>query len=293
MTSAAARRPARHSSAGVLVALAATLALAACGGSGSGSDSSKQITDTLTTGLTTSNPTVLCTKTFSTGFVKRVYGTQAKCVTVETKNAKTNKPATAVKVTGIAVDGGTATAVVAITGGDDGGASGPLSLVSQQKGWRVDDLSTALLRSQLDAGVKNDRSLPANLKTCIANKISAFDDPSFRSLAFGSIGDQPAALAQIKAIATDCFAQTSASTGTSGPSSGSASVLRKQFDQGISESLKKDGIPTAAITCVQQKLRRAISDKEIIALIGAGSKGAPPKLAQATAAAMAACNATK
>ena len=283
---------ARRSSLILLCALGASIALAACGG-GSGSDSSKQITDTLTTGLKTNSPTVLCTKTFSTGFIQRVYGTQAKCIAVETKNAKTNKPATAVKVTNIKVDGGTATAIVAVTGGDDGGSSGQLSLVSQQKGWRVDDLSTGLLRSQLDAGVKNDRSMAANLKTCIANKVSAFDDASFRTFAYGAMGDQAAALAQLKSIVTDCFAQTAAGTDTSGSSSGSASVLRKKFDQGISESLKKDGIPTAAITCVQQKLRSAISDKQIIALIGAGSKGVPPKITQATAAAMIACNATK
>jgi len=274
----------------LLALLGATIALAACGGS-SGSDSSKQITDTLTTGLKTNDPTVLCTKTFSTGFVQRVYGTQAKCITVETKNAKTNKPATAAKVTSIKVDGGTATAVVAVTGGDDSGASGQLARVSQQKGWRVDDLSTALLRSQLDAGARNDRSLPANLKTCITGKISALDDSSFRTLALGATGDQPAALAQLKSITTDCFVQTSAGTGTSG--SGTASVLRKKFEQGISESLGKDGISTAAVTCVEQKLRSAISDKQIIALIGAGNKSVPPKIAQATAAAMAACNATK
>lgn len=286
------RPAARRPSVALIVALGATVAFAACGGS-SGSDSSKQITDTLTTGLKTNDPTVLCTKTFSTGFVQRVYGTQAKCIAVETKNAKTNKPATAVKVTSIKVDGATATAVVAVTGGNDDGASGQLSLVSQQKGWRVDDLSTALLRSQLDAGVKNDRSVPANLKTCIAGKISALGDASFRTLAYGSMGDQAAAAAQIKSIVTGCLAQTSAGAGSSGASSGSTSVLRKKFEQGISESLSKDGISTAAITCVERKLRSAISDKQIVALIGAGGKSVPPKIAQATAAAMAACNATK
>jgi len=287
-------RPAtvRRSSLALLAAAGASVALAACGSSG-GSDSSKQITDTLTTGLKTNDPTVLCTKTFSTGFVTRIYGSQAKCIAVETKNAKTNKPATAVKVTNIKVDGGTATAVVAVTGGDQDGANGQLSLVSQQKGWRVDDLSTALLRSQFDAGVKNDRSVPADLKACIASKVSGLDDASFRTLSYGSMGDQAAASAQIKSIVTDCLAQTSGAANATGSSSGSASVLRKKFEQGVSESLKKDGISTAAINCVDQKLRSAISDKQIIALIGAGSKNVPPKLAEATAGAMAACNATK
>ncbi len=269
-------------------------ALGACGSSGgSGSDSSKQITDTLNTGLTTNSPNVLCTKTFSSGFISRVYGSQAKCIAVETKNAKTNKPATAVKVTNINVDGGTATAVVAVTGGDQDGANGQLSLVSQKDGWRVEDLSTALLRSQFDAGVKNDRSVAAALKTCIAGKVSGLDDAAFRSLSYGSMGDQPSASAQINTIVTDCFAQTSGAAKASGSASGSPSVLRKKFEQGVSESLKQDGISAAAIDCVDRKLRSAISDKQIVALIGAGSKAVPPKVAQATAEAMAACNATK
>ena len=274
----------------LLCALALTLALAACGSTG-GSDANQQITDALTTGLTTNDATVLCTKTFSTGFVQRIYGSPAACLKVETKNAKTNKPATAAKVTSIKVDGGTATAVVAVTGGDDDGATGQLSLVKQQQGWRVDDLTTALLRSQFDAGVRNDRTLAANLKACIAGKIRPLDDSAFRALATGAMGDQPAAMSQLQTITTDCFAQTSASTATG--SSGGPSVLRKKFEQGISESLKQDGITAAAITCVEQKLRSAISDKQIIALVAAGSKTAPAAITQATAAAMAACNATK
>ncbi len=231
----------RRTSVALLAALGASLALAACGGS-SGSDSTGQITDTLTTGLKTNDPAVLCTKTFSTGFVQRIYGSQAKCIAVETKNAKTNKPATAVKVTNVKVDGGTATAVVAVTGGDNDGAGGQLSLVSQQKGWRVDDLSSALLRSQFDAGVRNDRQVAADLKACIAKKVSALDDASFRTLSYGSMGDQPAASAQIKSIVTDCLTQTSGTTSATGAGTGTASVLRKKFEQGISESLKKDNI---------------------------------------------------
>ena len=273
----------------LVVALCASAALAACGSSGN--NDNKQITSTLTTGLKTNDPQLLCTKTFSTSFVSRVYGSHAKCITVETKNAKTNKPATAVKVSNIAVNGGTATAVVALTGGDDSGTSGQLSLVSQKEGWRVDDLSTALLRSQFDAGVRNDTTIPADLKTCIATKVRALDDASFRNLAYGSIGDQPAAQAQVKKLVTACLAQSAGSTG--GSSSGTASVLRKKFDEGVAASLRKDGIGAAAIACVQRRLRSAISDKQIVALIGAGTTKVPPKLAEATAAAMAACNATK
>lgn len=285
------RSAARASCIAVFCALCATLA--ACGSGGGGSDANQQITDTLTAGLKTNDPTVLCTKTFSTGFVQRIYGSPAKCIAVETKNAKTNQPATGAKVTAIKVDGGTATAVVAVTGGDDDGATGALSLVQQGKGWRVEDLSTALLRSQFEAGVRNERSLAANLKSCIAGKVRALDDAAFRSLATGAMGDQPASLSQVKAITTDCFAETSASTGSSGSASGAPSVLRKKFEEGVSQSLKQDGISAGAITCVERKLRSAISDKQILALIAAGGKDTPASITQATAGAMAACNATK
>ena len=37
-------------------------------------------------------------------------------------------------------------------------------------------------------------------------------------------------------------------------------MLRKQFEQGVTESLKKDGISSTAIACVKRELRSAITE---------------------------------
>ncbi len=273
----------------VLALAGVSAALAACGGGGD--DANKQITDTLSAGLTTTDPTVICEKTLSTGLIGRVYDTQAACITAEKKDAKDSKAASAVEVSAIKVSGDKATAFVEIKGGDQDGARGELTLVKQDGGWRVDDLSTALLRSQLKAGLASETDLDTALKTCVGDKALALDDAAFRALAYGSMGDKAAASAQLGTFVADCTTETAGSSGSS--DSGSASVLRQQFEKGIEESLKRDGISTSAIDCVKRELQSAISDKQIVALIGKSSKEVPPEIASATAGALAACNATK
>jgi hypothetical protein len=195
----------------------------------------------------------------------------------------------------VKVDGGRGTAFVEIKGGDQDGARGELTVVEQDGGWRVDDLSVPLLRSQFEAGVKNDRELPTALKTCISEKVLGLEDTAFRTLAYGSMGEKPAANEQLATIVRDCAGQSSSSqdSGSTSGSNESASVLRQQFEKGIEESLQKDGVSASAIDCVKGELRSAISDDQIISLIGKSSKDVPPEIASATAGALATCDATK
>lgn len=278
----------------LLALLTCALVLAACGGSSS-DDSSKQITDVVTTAVTTADPNVLCKQTLAGSWVSEVYGTVTKCVTVERADAKTDTPATAAEVSGIKVDGDQATAFVEAKGGSNDGARGELSLTKEDGDWRISSLSTALLRSQFEAGAKNDRELPKDLKACVVDEVTGLDDADLRTLAVGSIGKQPKAQAALQAIVTKCLGQTSSSSSSSssGTSSETASVLRRQFEQGVSESLKKDGISQTAIACVKRELRSAISDEQIVSLIGKSSKQVPQSITKSTAAALAACDAVK
>ncbi len=285
MFAATARRP-------VLALIAAVCSIAALPACGEGDDAEKKITEMLTAGLTTEDPAVICKQTLSTGLVQRVYGGATKCLTVERADAKTSKPASAVEVSGIKVDGAGGAAFVEVKGGDQDGARGELRVAKQGDDWRLDDLSTELLRSQFKAGVRNDRQLNSSLRSCISSKVLALDDAGFRSLGYGAMGEQPKALAELNRYVAECATQLSGSDSGSGDAS-TASVLRKQFEQGIAESLQKDGLPTAAIECVKRKLRGALSDKQIVSLIGKGSSDVPPEIASATAGALAACAATK
>lgn len=275
-----------------LIAVVLVLGLAACGGSSS-DDSSEQITDVITTGLTTNAPDVTCKKTFSGSWVSQVYGSVTKCVAAETNDAKTNKPATGASVTSIKVDGDGATAFIEVQGGDADGARGAVTLAKESGGWRISDLSPAFLRSQLRAELTNDRSLPTALKNCVQDQVDDLDDTALHTLALGAIGDQPKAQADLQAIITKCAAQESSASSGSGTSSATASVLRKQFEQGVTESLKKDGISQTAIACVKRELRSAITDEQIVSLIGKSSKQVPQSITKSTAAALAACDAVK
>jgi hypothetical protein len=276
-----------------LAALLAALVLAACGGSGDeGADAEQQITDVVTTGLTTTDPQVICRQTLTPAWVTDVYGSAAACVKVETGNQKDAKPATAVEVSGIKVDGKGATAFVEVKGGGQDGARGALTLAEQDDGWRIEDLSDELLRSQFEAGAKNDRELPAALKGCIVEQVTGLDDAAFRTLALGAIGERPAAQERLERIVATC-AQQPAGGSTDDVDPETASVLRRQFEKGVSESLQEDGIPAAAISCVKRELRKAISDEQIVSLIGKSSKEVPPQIAAASAGALATCKAIK
>lgn len=274
--------------------LVAVLLLAACGGSSS-DDASKQITDVVTKGVTTTAPDVTCKQTFAASWVNQVYGSVTKCLSAEAKDAKTNKPATAATVSSVKVDGDGATAFLEVQGGDADGARGALTLKKEGGDWRISDLSPAFLRSQFRSELTNDRSLPTSLKSCVQDQVNALDDAALHALALGAIGDQPKAQADLQAIITKCAAQQSAGSSSSsqGTPSGTVTVLRRQFEKGVAGSLRKDGISSTAIACVKRKLRAAISDEQIVALVGKSSKQVPQAITQATAGALAACGAVK
>lgn len=275
----------------LLAVLAVPLLLAACGGgSSSEDDAAKQITDVVTTGVTTKDANVVCRKTFAPAWVSRVYGTTARCVSIEGANSSKDDPATTAEVSGIAVDGDRATAFVEVKGGSNDGARGALTLSRQDGAWRISDLSTAFLRSQFEASAKSDRDLPQDLKDCVVEQVTGLQDAPFRALALGSIGNRPKAQADLQALVTRCVGEAGSS---SSGASETASVLRRQFEQGVAESLRKDGISGTAIACVKRELRTAISDRQIVNLIGKSGKQVPTSITKATAGALAACDAVK
>lgn len=188
------------------LAVCALLAAALLVGCGSDADDRRDITATLRTSLTTTDPAVLCGETLSGGLVTRVYGTGERCRAVEAQSAGTRRPPAAVEVTAVGVDGDRATATVAVRGGDQDGVRGPVTMTREDGGWRLDDLSTAFLRSSFDAGLDSGGQLEGALVACLGKKVVALDDATLRTLAYGAMGGRPEAQERLRGLVGECVA---------------------------------------------------------------------------------------
>jgi hypothetical protein len=186
----------------VLAPLLLAALLAGCGG---GPQAARpQIAAMLRTGLTTNDPVVLCERTLSAGLVARVYGGTERCLAVERGAAASRRQAGSVDVSRITVDGDRGSASVVVRGGDQDGARGPLTVVRQDGGWRLDDLSTAFLRSEFSAGATSNPDLDGTLARCLGRRIGALDDAPLRRLAFAAMGGRPQAQDQLQALVGAC-----------------------------------------------------------------------------------------
>jgi hypothetical protein len=182
----------------VVVALALSLPLAGCGDRDRDS-----IARLLTDGLTSKDPRVVCEGSLSPALLTRIYGSAQRCHDTEGQPAEQISQAQSVEVHHVRVNGGRATAAVVIHGGNHDGARGALTLHLEQVGWRVSDLSVALLRSQFDAGIRRMQSIDASMKSCVMTRMRALPGGEFKTLAYGA---DAAARSRLTAIAQRCHA---------------------------------------------------------------------------------------
>lgn len=194
----------------VLIGLLAALPVAGAGCGGGEEDAREEVAGTLRVALTTSDAAVLCGQVLSAGLVARVYGSPERCVAVETGSAGSRRPPQSVGVSGVKVDGDRAGASVWVRGGSQDGVRGALSLVREDGSWRVDDLSTAFLRSSLDAGLSGGRSLEDTLVACVGKTVAGLEDAALRSLALGVLGGRPQAQQRLRGLVEQCVRALSA-----------------------------------------------------------------------------------
>jgi hypothetical protein len=244
---------------GRLGALAAVLLIAGCGGDdgGSAADDRKEIEAVISKALKTDDPQVKCVDTVTKSFVSTIYRTLAACKAEEAKPEAT-KPPKATKLSAVKIDGDTATATVALVGGDSDGTSGQISFAKEDGAWKVDGVSVAFLRSQAERNLSHDRGDAlgdAKSRACVSKGLARLGDDEFRDVAYDGIAGRDNQT--LISIVTPCLA---------GNGNGGTSLLRKQFESGIRESAAKDGTPQKAVECVLQALRKSITDAEIIQL---------------------------
>jgi hypothetical protein len=171
----------------VLLAFAIPLTLAACGGDddddggGDGSDDQAQITATIEAAATGTDPEK-CTMVMTQRFVEQTnFSTGEEAVTQCEEDAGNDPAAESVDVTNIEVDGESATAEAAATGGGLNGQTIAVSLVKQGDQWKLDHLDDFV---EFDAGAFADSvaesasaggETPQQTVDCIRNRIQSSD----------------------------------------------------------------------------------------------------------------------
>ncbi len=169
------------------------LAFAACGGSGS---NEAQIEDAIQTAATSTDP-ANCEALSTLAFMEQTEAEQGqaaiKACEADAKDGS-NNPDT-VTVTNVEVDGSTATADAAFTGGSFDGQTLTLALVQEDGDWKLDQIKgfakfdkAALLAALHDQLVAEPDPLSESQAACMVSKLGQESDAQIQELLIG--GDQ-------------------------------------------------------------------------------------------------------
>jgi hypothetical protein len=265
----------------VVLALLAGALLAGCGGGDDGDDGGgggkdeQAIREVVRQSITTDTPEIDCDSRVSDSLIRRTYGDRARCVRVQRDDEE--RPARSVDFDDLRVDGDSASVRIVARGGDPDGARGTLELVREDGDWRIDDLSTPLLRSLMEAGLRTNerqKTLPAGGVACIRRGLSPLRDAEFRRVAFALMGETTEGERRLFGILADC------------PRANGRSLLRELFDTSITTALRSR-TDQRGIDCVLAFMRRRYPDNRLTSLLA--GQGADQALGRALVPAFAEC----
>ena len=165
----------------VTAALAlASFALAACGSDDNGGEEDA-ITGALERATTSGDP-ASCTEDQTTAFVVQTAGDLKSC---QANAAQT--PGDSVEVSNIEVDGDSATADVAFTGGTLDGQTLAIDLAKEDDAWKLDSLNgftefnkEAMVATFLEQ-LRSDMSTPQQVITCVEGELNKAQDADLQS----------------------------------------------------------------------------------------------------------------
>ena len=185
-----------------LLALAA-LALTACGGGGGSSDEG-QITETIETAATTSDPSN-CTKLETVSFVEQNTEQKGKAAVkaCEEEAEAGEEQAEGAKVSNVDVNGEKATAEVEFEGGSLGSQTVEVALVKEGGDWKLDQIEgfanydgKALGEAFEEEFKENPEELKAEQAKCIAGKVAEASQAQAEELFFSGSPDAIIKLAE-------------------------------------------------------------------------------------------------
>ncbi len=172
-----------------LLVLASALLLAACGGGGGSESDEDQITDVITTSVTSTDP-ANCEALETLAFMEQQAGTsdgkEAVAECEEEAKDSSGKPKEA-KVTKVKVSGADATADVAFVGGSFDGQKVTVALVEEDGDWKLDqiegfvDFDKEKLVSGFEKGFQ-DAELSPEQQECISEQLREASDSDLEEL---------------------------------------------------------------------------------------------------------------
>jgi hypothetical protein len=233
------------------------LATTGCGSSPGDDGSADEVRSVIRRALTTTDPAT-CTTLFTRAFAEQTQLTDGPGAIIACRDAlRRGKPARQTAISDVSVDGGRATARVAVAGGDADGARYDLRLVERDDGWRLDHIDAVEL--EFDRYLRAGRQQIARPPDALSGKEA---DCVVRRLR--RVGESRLERAIVAADA-------SVVTGSLLPCLGAAS-LRRQFEAGIRIGLEGQ----ADKNCVIARLRESVSAREIREFVASSIEGGAP-----------------
>lgn len=174
-----------------ILVLFAALALAACGGSDE-SDEDK-IIDVIETSVTTDDPSS-CTEFVTQNFLDQVEDAEGEAALKECEEdaEDTSDNPDSVEVTEVEVDGSSATANAAFTGGGFDGQTLTIALVDEDGDWKLDEITgfaefdqAALVQSFEDQLAEEEGAIDPEIGSCIIESLEELEQEEFEELLLG------------------------------------------------------------------------------------------------------------
>lgn len=165
----------------------AALFLAACGGGESEED---KVVDAVETSATSDDPSA-CTEFATENFNEQITGKEGEAAVQECeKDAAEEETAESADVSNIEVDGSTATADVALTGGSFDGQTLAVSVVKEDDQWKVNEvtgfaeLDVPELVESLEENLSETNEIPKGVVACIVEGVEGSSQAEIEELFF-------------------------------------------------------------------------------------------------------------
>jgi hypothetical protein len=181
----------------------------------------------------------LCTRLVTRRLLSDMYkGDRQRCIAEPVNDHGTDAGTT--KITGVTVDGATASVAVTTVGGEADGAAGTLELVREGNAWKLDALGADYLRAafliaigQVHTGAIGH---PA-MRACFAKQARTMSEPRLRRVMSQGARDDPAVRGTLIAMAEKC-----------------PEALHAYIAQTLGDAIEKDGFRPAFVRCFKREL---------------------------------------